>query len=186
MSSSRKKQTISSKNNGNVFVTVGTTQFDKLVTAVTSKIALEWMVSCGYKKLKIQYGTGQSPSIDAGGLPISIEAYDFLPSLEKDMQEADLIVSHAGAGTVMEALRLQKKLIVVINTLLMNNHQSELAVAMSKRGHLLMVEKPEDLDDGKVWASFEDFSQVIHEGGDENDFPRLLDLHLGFQGTKAD
>ena len=107
MSSSGEKPTISSKNNGNVFVTVGTTQFDKLVTAVTSKIALEWMVSCGYKKLIIQYGTGKSPSIDAGELPISIEAYDFLPSLEKDMQKAALILSHAGAGTVMEALRLQ-------------------------------------------------------------------------------
>ena len=167
-----------------VFVTVGTTEFEMLVSAVTSKLALEWMVSCGYKKLKIQYGKGVKPITDTGGLPIVIETYDFLPSLDKDMRDADLIVSHAGAGTVMEALRLQKKLIVVINTLLMNNHQTELAAAMSNRGNLFMVEKPEDLDDAQVWASFKDFVPVIHEGGDETDFPRLLESFLGFETTK--
>jgi beta-1,4-N-acetylglucosaminyltransferase len=179
-------KSISGNQESNVFVTVGTTQFDKLVASVTSKMALEWMVSRGYKSLTIQYGTGQKPETDATFMTMAIRAYDFQPSLDADMRRADLIISHAGAGTVTEALRLQKKLVVVINTLLMNNHQEELAGAMAERGHLLMVEKPEELDDSETWKSFQKFSQIPHKSGDENDFPRLLDFHLGFQSSKND
>lgn len=170
----------------NVFVTVGTTRFDKLVASVTSTVALEWMASRGFKRLTIQYGKGQKPEIEVTATPMAIRAYDFLPSLAVDMKRADLIISHAGAGTVMEGLRLGKNLVVVINTQLMDNHQVELAEAMAKRGHLLMVDQPEDLDTAETWKSFEKFSRTPHIDGDENDFPRLLDAHLGFQSSKKD
>jgi beta-1,4-N-acetylglucosaminyltransferase len=175
-----------SKSERNVFVTVGTTRFDKLVAAATSKMALEWMASQGYTSLTVQYGTGTQPTIDAEASPIPIRTYNFQPSLDQDMRQADLILSHAGAGTVMEALRLQKKLVVVINTLLMDNHQTELAGAMAERRHLYMVEDPEALNNEETWVSFQDFSPVPHQGGDEYDFPRLLDAHLGFSAVKAD
>lgn len=170
----------------NVFVTVGTTRFEKLVAAVTSPVALDWMSSQGYSSLTIQYGTGKQPEIEKSKTPFPVYAYSFQPSLAKDMETADLILSHAGAGTVMEALRLQKKLVVVINTLLMDNHQTELAAAMEERGHLFMVENPELLEKKDTWISFQDFVPVPHKGGDEKDFPRLLDSFLGFSYSKVD
>ena len=36
---------------------------------------------------------------------VEVEVYSFKPSLAPDMQEADLIISHAGAGCIMESLR---------------------------------------------------------------------------------
>mmetsp|Transcript_110976 Transcript_110976/g.318872 ORF Transcript_110976/g.318872 Transcript_110976/m.318872 type:complete len:188 (-) Transcript_110976:216-779(-) len=169
----------------NVFVTVGTTRFDKLVAAATSPLALEWMVSQGYTSLTVQYGTGKKPDVDESPLSSSlkIRTYSFQPSLDDDMKSAALILSHAGAGTVMEALRLQKKLVVVINTALMNNHQTELAGAMAERGHLVMVEYPELLNDKATWSSFEGFVPIPHQGGDPQDFPRLLDAFLGFSSN---
>ena len=41
-----------------------------------------------------------------------------------------------GSGSIIEALRLNKRLIVVINELLMDNHQQELALAMEREGYL--------------------------------------------------
>ena len=102
------------------------------------------------------------------------------------MEKADLILSHAGAGTVMEALRLKKKLVVVINTLLMDNHQTELAGAMAKRGHLFVVDEPDKLDNEGTWKSFEGFAPIVFPKGDEMDFPRLLDAHMGFVSSKDD
>lgn len=179
----------SSSEEKSVFVTVGTTRFDSLVTAAVSPMALEWMASQGYTSLTIQYGTGKEPAFKHHhhpSSPLKIQAYSFRPSLDEDMEKADLILSHAGAGTVMEALRLRKKLVVVINTLLMDNHQTELAGAMAERGNLFMVENPEMLQTKSTWSSFQDFEPVEHQGGDDQDFPRLLDAYLGFSNTKTD
>lgn len=45
--------------------------------------------------------------------------------------------THSGSGSIMEALSLQKPLVVVVNDRLMNNHQTELARQLCKDGHLL-------------------------------------------------
>ncbi|KAL3923380.1 MAG: hypothetical protein SGILL_001689 [Bacillariaceae sp.] len=116
---------------------------------------------------------------------LNVEMYDFRSSLEDDMKRADFILSHAGAGTVMEALRMNKSLVVVINTDLMNNHQTELADAMDKRGHLYMVLQPDDLKEPKIWKEFETFVPVPSQNGDEWAFPRLLDSFFEFSGSRS-
>jgi len=60
-----------------------------------------------------------------------VSYYRFKPSLDEDFKSASLVISHAGAGSIMEGLRLHKPLLVVINDDLMDNHQEELAEAMS-------------------------------------------------------
>uniref|UniRef100_A0A7S4AM01 UDP-N-acetylglucosamine transferase subunit ALG13 n=1 Tax=Pseudo-nitzschia australis TaxID=44445 RepID=A0A7S4AM01_9STRA len=171
----------SEKKGKNIFVTVGTTRFDKLVSAATSKVALEWMERQGFSSLTVQYGRGEKRRLPSSPA-LEIQTYDFRPSLTEDMERADLIISHAGAGTVMEALRMKKKLVVVINTDLMDNHQTELAGAMAARGHLFMVTEPRQLDEKQTWASFEDdnFVPVPHREGDPFEMSKLLDSFLGF------
>jgi beta-1,4-N-acetylglucosaminyltransferase len=166
--------------NRTIFVTVGTTLFEALIDGVTSASALQWMAMNGYERLVIQYGKGRKPKLpDPPVVGLSIECYDYKPSLEADMQSADLIISHAGAGTVMECVRLRKRLVVVINTLLMDNHQTELADAMGRREHLYVVHDPVELAHAKRWDDFESFRPVHKEPGDEGDFPRVLLHFLG-------
>jgi beta-1,4-N-acetylglucosaminyltransferase len=162
-----------------VFVTVGTTLFEGLVKAVTTEEAMQWMVSNGYTHLVIQYGKGRRPSISSyAGLlhagVMSVECYGFKPSLELDMKDADLIISHAGAGTVMECVRLKRRMVVVINTILMDNHQTELAEAMAERGHVHVVQDPKALANLRTWDEFESFQPFCKESGDDVMFPRLL------------
>ncbi|XP_032980794.1 UDP-N-acetylglucosamine transferase subunit ALG13 homolog isoform X2 [Rhinolophus ferrumequinum] len=57
-------------------------------------------------------------------------------SLKEDLEKADLVISHAGAGSCLETLEKRKPLVVVVNEKLMNNHQLELAKQLHKDGHL--------------------------------------------------
>lgn len=177
-----------------VFVTVGTTLFESLVEGVLTEKVLNFLVQHGYRRLVIQYGKGVKPnhqqllssSSSSSKDPLEIECYDFKPSLANDMQDADLIISHAGAGTVMECLRLKKRLVVVINTKLMHNHQTELASAMGTRGHLYVVPEPQMLQDMQVWREIESFVPVAKKPGDPYNFPTLLDSFMGFNDDNAD
>ena len=53
------------------------------------------------------------------------------------MRSASLIISHAGAGSILEGMRLGALMVVVVNDKLMHNHQQELAEALDGAGHLL-------------------------------------------------
>ena len=55
-------------------------------------------------------------------------------------EHVDLVISHAGTGSILDALRLQKALIVSVNTKLMGNHQQQIADKFSELGYVLVSE----------------------------------------------
>ena len=55
----------------------------------------------------------------------------------QDIRAADLVISHAGAGTCIEVLEAGKPLIVIVNDDLMDNHQVELAERLGEDGYLV-------------------------------------------------
>ncbi|XP_039428192.1 putative bifunctional UDP-N-acetylglucosamine transferase and deubiquitinase ALG13 [Corvus cornix cornix] len=114
-----------------VFVTVGTTSFDELIAAAGSPPALKALQSRGYQKLVLQVGRGSLPQ-PSSSPAVAVEVFRFKDSLAEDLQSADLVISHAGAGSCLETLEKGKPLIVVINDKLMDNHQLELAKQLHK------------------------------------------------------
>lgn len=122
------------------FITVGTTRFDELIEAVTHTRALDAFHRAGFRRLRIQYGRGAPPAAATAppaGCAVRVEAFAFKPSLAADMDEAALVISHAGSGSILEALERGKTLVVVVNERLMDNHQAELADELHARRHLL-------------------------------------------------
>jgi UDP-N-acetylglucosamine transferase subunit ALG13 len=77
----------------------------------------------------------RAPPPLAGAATVTFEIYRFKPSLRADVDGAQFVVSHAGAGSIFEALRALRPLLVVVNADLADNHQRELAEAMAGRGH---------------------------------------------------
>ncbi|CAF5089337.1 unnamed protein product, partial [Rotaria magnacalcarata] len=77
------------------FVTVGTTQFDLLIeTIVHDPNVLQTLVDClQIDKLILQIGNSQKPLID--NISIPIEYYQYKDSIENDIQQADIVISHA-------------------------------------------------------------------------------------------
>lgn len=140
-----------------VFVTVGTTKFEALVEQVDSEAFGAWLQTQGADlRVVVQRGAGayepRSPWI--------AECYTYKPSLAADMGGAALVITHAGSGSVLEALRLRRRTCVVANTALMDNHQTELAQELHRRG------------------------LVAYAAGAENLLTALTDVHIGFEDTE--
>lgn len=118
-----------------VFVTVGTTEFDELIARIDSEDFVNALIGIRCKSLVVQMGRGTvTPRVLPDLLPardIQYECYNFKPTLSADMEAADLIISHCGAGSILECLTLKKVFIVVVNSTLQGNHQMELADALA-------------------------------------------------------
>ncbi|KAL1766819.1 bifunctional UDP-N-acetylglucosamine transferase and deubiquitinase ALG13 isoform X7 [Sigmodon hispidus] len=118
------------------FVTVGTTSFDELIACVSAPDSLEILKSLGYNRLVLQIGRGTVVPEPFSTESFTLDIYRYKESLKEDLQQADLVISHAGAGSCLESLERGKPLVVVVNEKLMNNHQLELAKQLYTEGHL--------------------------------------------------
>jgi beta-1,4-N-acetylglucosaminyltransferase len=126
-----------------VLVTVGTTRFDALVTRIYSEEFQMAAENMGVVEIVLQHG--QSP-IPNSGSKVRPEAY--ITDMESCIQTADIVIGHAGSGTVLDVLRGPifnhpvrriPKLILVPNQELMDNHQQELAYHLQNMGCVLVA-----------------------------------------------
>ncbi|XP_004861481.1 putative bifunctional UDP-N-acetylglucosamine transferase and deubiquitinase ALG13 isoform X5 [Heterocephalus glaber] len=118
-----------------VFVTVGTTSFDELIERMSAQESLRIFKSLGYSRLTLQIGRGTVVPEPFSTESFTLDVYRYKDSLQEDLQRADLVISHAGAGSCLETLEKGKPLVVVVNEKLMNNHQLQLAKQLHKEGH---------------------------------------------------
>ncbi|CCJ30335.1 unnamed protein product [Pneumocystis jirovecii] len=121
-----------------VFVTVGSTRFDALISSIQQKEVQKALIAHGFSKILVQYGNSQNifnnwESVEG----LKVNGFDYSKDIEKAFKESDLIISHAGSGSIIEALELKKQLIVVVNETLMDNHQIELTEEMSRQKYLI-------------------------------------------------
>ncbi|XP_052741028.1 UDP-N-acetylglucosamine transferase subunit ALG13 homolog [Bicyclus anynana] len=118
------------------FITVGTTRFDLLCQSIQQPAVLRALNKLGYREITFQIGNSDCEPGHYEKEGVKIEMYRFKDSLKEDMRSADLVISHAGAGSCLEALGENKPLLVVINEDLMDNHQMELAEQLHMSGNL--------------------------------------------------
>jgi len=130
-------------------VTVGTTQFETLVRDTLSANPLPFaqvLKRLEISKLVLQFGKGSKPSTEfvraLEECGIEVHACRFVPDMSQVISASDVVISHAGAGSILEALRAPrcKLLVVVVNRALMDDHQTEIAFALHEQGLLLAVD----------------------------------------------
>lgn len=140
------------------FVTIGATaSFTSLIKTVLSENFLDGLQSKNYTHLLVQYGQDGKELFDdclsklsSKSSTVQISGFDLDPSgLKKYMLQAKgpqtatsaategVVVSHAGSGTILDALRLSVPLIVVPNEELLDNHQVELAEALAEQEYVV-------------------------------------------------
>ncbi|KAA8649847.1 N-acetylglucosaminyldiphosphodolichol N-acetylglucosaminyltransferase catalytic subunit ALG13 [Aspergillus tanneri] len=152
------------------FVTVGATaSFHQLLHAVLDQSFLVALHQFGYTHLLVQYGKDGRSLFEESlrqHLPgstshhgLEIDGFDFnAEGLDEEMRLAQLnpaenrssglIISHAGSGSILGALRLGVPLVVVPNPTLKDNHQEELARELQTQGYV-------------VASSFQDVSTAV-------------------------
>ncbi|KAI7904420.1 UDP-N-acetylglucosamine transferase subunit ALG13 [Cokeromyces recurvatus] len=170
------------------FITVGSTGFDDLINETTSTAFLTSLSSIGIKRVCFQYGASESifiknlQSYDDKGPILAIDGYKYKPSITEDMEKADIIISHAGAGTVLQALRLEnKKLIIVINESLMDNHQLELAKALTVKNYAICSEISEL---SNTLKNIKQINLVPFPSPKPETFATIVDEQMGFITTQ--
>ena len=121
-------------------MTVGTSswKFDRLV------LEMDRISASIHEDVIIQFGASSVRLINAKG-------YDYLSPVEMDgfYRSARLIVAHAGAGTIIRALRLQKPFIIVPRAGMneaYDYHQIELARAFETDPRILVVYETSQLE----------------------------------------
>ncbi|KAL6721381.1 N-acetylglucosaminyldiphosphodolichol N-acetylglucosaminyltransferase catalytic subunit alg13 [Lecanora helva] len=137
------------------FVTIGATaSFNALIEAMLSQTFLTTLKQHGYTELRLQHGLEGGAllksfhaSRTAEETPLKITGFDFnKKGLGAEMLAAKgsnggssegVVISHAGSGSILDALRIAVPLIVVPNPSLLDNHQVELAEALAAQGYVV-------------------------------------------------
>lgn len=117
------------------------------------------------------------PENDKLNQDIKIEFYRFKESIREDIENADLVISHGGAGCCIETLEAGKPLIAVINEDLMNNHQIEVASKLSEGGYLYstICDNLAHIIENADFTKLKKFPKR-----DPNLFAKSLDVIMGF------
>ncbi|KAI1712123.1 UDP-N-acetylglucosamine transferase subunit ALG13 like protein [Ditylenchus destructor] len=155
--------------------------------AVLTEKVLKALHQLNFDELFIQCGSGIIPEgynkiVDGEeqwtkqweGMKIAIFRYK--KNIIAEMERADLIIGHAGAGTCLEALERGKPFVTVINDALADNHQIELAERLAQDGHLLFT-TPTKLAD--ILADPRLFKLKPFVKADPSVFAQFLDTELG-------
>lgn len=135
-----------------VLVTVGTTRFDRLIEGLDHLDVPSILMEKGFDKLVIQLGASEyfPHNLCPSSAPVDcerrnqivhddgfiVEWFQYVPSLKDLIEQSDLVISHAGSGSIFESLEAGASVITVPNDALMDNHQTELASELERRGHL--------------------------------------------------
>lgn len=104
-----------------LLVTVGTTPFDSLIKRI-DEIELD-----GFVETLVQC---------AEGIPShKYQSISFINGIENEYRQSDIIVTHAGAGSIYALLELQRRIVVVPNLDRDDSHQSDIAKFVEDNGY---------------------------------------------------
>lgn len=134
-----------------IFVTVGTTDYDDLVRKM-DEIAPEVD-----QEVMIQIGRGNY-------IPVNCKHFRFAPSILEYFDQADIVVSHGGLGTLIEVIQRKKKLIGLSNPDRFDHHQEDLLKLLSDRKQIVWCKSLDMLKD--CITNIDKFELVSYEADD--------------------
>ena len=102
----------------------------------------------------------------------NMEIFDLISNdkLNKLMDDADIIITHGGVGSIIESLKKNKKIIVCPRLKKYNehtnNHQLQIVERFSKKGYIIPYYENDDL--GKILKEIKDFKPRKYRSNTKN------------------
>lgn len=127
-----------------IFVTVGTTSFDKMIEKVDNFFLKESDFNVTFQIADGKY------------IPVSGKYFSYTDKIYDYYNEADVVITHAGAGTIYTLLEMEKKIIAIPNLERIDKHQKDLAKYMESNNYLMVCWDYENLP--FVIGSIRDFT----------------------------
>lgn len=118
-----------------IFVTVGSTDFDALIRA------MDEIAGRLDEPVVMQIGSGKYLPVHAA------EYFRYALLLDPYYDRAEVIVSHGGLGTIMEAIHKGKRLVAVSNPDRYDAHQEDILGFLAAGGHLIWCRELDRLAD---------------------------------------
>ena len=117
------------------FVTIGATApFDRLLKAVLAPSFLRTLREYDYTELRLQYGK-EGKQLFESFMQQHRNSPDGIAGLDITgfgLNQDGVVISHAGSGSILDAMRYSVPCVVVPNTDLLHNHQLELAQELAR------------------------------------------------------
>ncbi len=118
-----------------IVVTVGTQFFDELISEVDRLVAKGVITDRVWAQIGL-----------AAGPPQHIEHVAFDRNLLDKARHADLIITHAGTGSLCELVTLGRPMIAVVNNTKADNHQLEFVRELSRLYDFCWIASPGELE----------------------------------------
>ena len=126
------------KKNKNALITVGTTCLEQLINFALNEEFHDFLIKNGFNKLFIQIGNYKLEENIESKKNFDIEIFNFMSSHKFNnlIKNSDMIISHGGAGTLIQCILSGKKPIAIANTFVLDNHQKELINILSEKEYI--------------------------------------------------
>ena len=111
----------------------------------------------------------------------NMKLIDFLPfdEFDKLIKKCDLLITHAGVGSLVTGLKYNKKVIGVPRLKKYkeheNDHQLQILKSFTKKGYILSVNNVNNI--GKVLKDVDNFKPIKYESNTTN-FVQLIKKHI--------
>lgn len=130
-----RKFDITDKRKKIIWITVGTGAFDPLFEKIDEQI------SDGKIKEDVVAQIGKGMYI-----PGNVKRWSrFADDIEEIRKQADIIICHGGAATLLENIKAKKKVIGIFNFTRSDEHQKELLTKFEEMGHILWCKDIEEI-----------------------------------------
>lgn len=118
----------------NIFITVGTTPFDKLIATCEKRLEV------------YNYTIKAQISNTAKYIPTSFDSFAYDKNIIKHYEWADIIIAHAGAGTFYQLMEMGKKVILIPNEQLKDGHHNDICNYANNNNYAYVLNDIENLE----------------------------------------